>query len=55
MRKFSPITFGYEWECLLLKDDLSLADERDIREVANHIRATIEGQKPVSIIYICWG
>ena len=45
MRKFSPITFGYEWECLLLKDDLSLADERDIREVANHVRAAIEGSE----------
>ena len=45
MRKFSPITFGYEWECLLLKDDLSLANERDIREVANHIRATIKGSE----------
>lgn len=42
MRKyFSPFTFGFEWEILILKKDLSFADARDIVEIANEIRKNV--------------
>ncbi|MCK4352987.1 hypothetical protein KAW65_06220 [candidate division WOR-3 bacterium] len=36
--KFEPLTFGYEWEALLLKPNLMPLDKREIEWMANRIR-----------------
>ncbi len=38
MGKLNPITFGYEWETLILKPDLSIVEDRDIEWLGRHLR-----------------
>ncbi len=38
MNKFSPLTFGYEWETLLLKSNLMFLEKKDVEYMAHHLR-----------------
>ncbi len=42
---FSPLTFGYEWEILVLKRDLSFDESKDVTEISNKIRKEIKGSE----------
>ncbi|MDO9575650.1 MAG: hypothetical protein Q7J55_03900 [bacterium] len=54
MDTFSPITFGYEWETLVLKPDLSLAENRDVEWLGRHIRNRFPWSR-TGIDYLGWG
>ncbi len=38
MVKLNQITFGYEWEALVLKPDLTIVDDSDVKWIARHLR-----------------
>jgi len=42
---FSPRTFGYEWEIMLLHRDLSVPERAEIIEIANEIRRGVTGSE----------
>jgi len=45
MKPFPELTFSFEWESLLLKEDLTIPDPREVREVANLIRSMVYGSE----------
>ncbi len=54
MGTFEPITFGYEWETLILKPDLSLAENRDVEWLGRYIRNRFPWSR-TGIDYLGWG
>lgn len=44
-KRFSETTFGYEWESLLLNQNLALPESRDTREFANNVRSRVYGSE----------
>lgn len=53
MDMFEPVTFGYEWETLVLKPDLSLTENRDVEWIARHIRNRFPWSR-TGIDYLGW-
>ncbi|OYD14221.1 hypothetical protein CH333_08675 [candidate division WOR-3 bacterium JGI_Cruoil_03_44_89] len=54
MGMFKPVTFGYEWETLVLKPDLSLTENRDVEWLARRIRNKFPWSR-TGTDYLGWG